>query len=126
MTKDFLRKILKASFKQEVKEDFFLRLYEPEYYTQPIDELKLNLYCPNALAFDYKQFNLVFIKGEVSCTGLTFEFRSERFEKIKVVLFYDYFGRKSIFQKGRKVKSSSDLKRVFNDLYKRFECPILD
>lgn len=146
MTKEFLLKIMKASFNIDVKDDFFNRLYEPEYYTQPIDEYKLKSYCSNALTFDYNLFDLIFVKGEVSCTGLTFQFRSDRFEKILVSVFYDsfekkiynsvlaipkytendYLDRKSINQRSRKVKSNSDLKKVFNDLYKRFECPVIN
>ncbi len=143
MTEKYLLKILKEAFIIDIKEDFFKRLYEPEYYIQPIDENKLKKHCPDALVFDYKLFNFEFMKGEISCTGLTFEFCSDRFERIFVQVFYDslerkiynsvlampkytekdYRGKLSISQRGRTIKSNTDVKRMLNYLYKRFECP---
>lgn len=146
MNKQHLEKILKYGFSLLITDDFFNRLYEPEYFIQPIDENKLNSYGQKLLTFDYKVFGFKFIDGSISCSGVTINFKSERFERIICNVFYDvdkmmcynsvlaipkytkndYIGRKSISQRGHTVKSEKQLKRYIEKLYCLFECPILN
>lgn len=145
MTKDYLYKILTNVTDLKITDVFFDSLFEPCYEKHPIDEYRLNTYLKPALSFDYKANGFEFISGKIACTGLTFEFKHERFPKIRVSVMYDSF-RKKVFnyvlcmptytendrtnkngvitQKGRKINNNSDLKRYVNDLYKKFDCPL--
>lgn len=150
MTKEYLIKILQNSTSESFNVNncftngFFERLYEPEYLDQPIDERRMNECFTKALCFDYKQNNMSFNSASLSCAGLTFVFKNDRFEKIYVTALYDYKtnkiynsvlavpsytpldynGKKTISQSANTVRSNSDLKRYFKRLYKRFICPL--
>lgn len=146
MNKNHLEKILKCAFGNLFTDAFFDRLYEPEYYSQPIDEYRLNRYAKNLLTFDYKKFGFQFVDGSISCSGVIINFKSERFERIMVSVFYDvdkmtcynsvlavpkythndYIGRKSISQRGHNIRSGKQLKTYIDKLYRIFECPILN
>ncbi|MDR6548518.1 hypothetical protein J2810_004608 [Chryseobacterium rhizosphaerae] len=150
MTKEHLIKIIQNSAsggieRGFIENGFFSRLYEPEYFDQPIDEYKMDEYFSKALCFDYRQNDFVFISGSLSCTGLVFKFKSERFEQVTVNVFYDclkrsiynsvlaqpkytendWKGKKRIQQSANKIENNTDIKKYIKRLYKRFECPLL-
>jgi len=145
MNRNHLDKILKSVYGHLYTPAFLDRLYEPEYYSQPIDEFRLNRYCENLLTFEYKDFGFVFIDGSISCSGVILNFKSERFNRIMVSVFYDvnkmtcynsvlavpkythndYVGRKSISHRGHTIRSGKQLKTYIKKLYCLFECPII-
>jgi hypothetical protein len=146
MNKEHLLKILKSAIEMPINGDFFNRLYAPEYFVQPIDENHLNTYGKKLLSFDYKSFGFEFVQGSISCTGVELRFKSNRFEKIIVNVFYDpdrkkcantilaipkhtendWVGRKTISQRGHIIRSPKSLKQYIEKLYCQFDCPLLN
>lgn len=144
MNRERLTKIISLTWPEPLSEKEMDCLYEPEYLTQPLNES----YLDKCLCFDCKKHGLIFLRGELSCVGVWFYFKSSRFEKIMVTVNYSYdgwerkiynyvlanprytdsdrFGKKSITQAANTVKGDADLVRYFNRLYKRFECPVLE
>ncbi len=146
MTEHHLKKILKETVSSFSDNNFFERLYAPEYLVQQVDECHFNSYMKKALCFDYKRHNLEFVLGTISCAGVTIILKSERFEKIVVQIFYDFhkkeiinyvlahpkytafdwIDKKQISHKSNKVTSDRTLINYFNRMYQKFECPILN
>lgn len=120
------------------------RLFEPEFHTFNIGENQLR-YIQDGILFDYKSFDFEFVSAEITCTGIWLEFKSKRFEYIKVNPVFDYsknrivnyvlcrpkytdwdwIGKKSIAQNSVTITSDRQLKKYIEKLYKRFECPVL-
>ncbi|MCX2679157.1 hypothetical protein OOZ15_04315 [Galbibacter sp. EGI 63066] len=144
MTKKHLREILSKTFGFPPLDSDFDLFYSPNYFVQTIDESFLGE-MKNCLCFDYKQQGLTFVEGEISCTGISILFKSDRFEYISVCVFYDFSeqqiyntvlamprytnadweSRERIDQTACIIKSDNDLERYFNQLFKRFKCPVL-
>jgi len=146
MTKVHLHKILQYAFETLLSDEFFNRLYDPEYLVEKIDESHLNAYGKRLLCFDYKSFNFEFVEANISCTGIEIRFKSNRIEKITVNVFFDpktmscgnlilatpkftendWIGRKSINQRGHVIRNSKSLKKYIEKIYSIFDCPILN
>ena len=145
MTREHLTKILKTVSPDSVCEENIDVLYEPTYSKICINESELQNGFSKMLTFDYNKCGMIFISGEISCSGIKIRFKTERFQEITVVIMYDYLsrqiynsvlampkytdydmlGKSSISQAATKIKSDKDIIKYFNRLYKRFECPVL-
>ncbi len=145
MNKERLIKILQNVTNLPVTDEFIERLYEPEYYTQPIDEYKLKTHFKKAIVFDWEGFGFIFKNAEISRTGFKIELQSEKIEKLSISVnfkaFRDYtiinhvifspkftqndFDKRGgkIYQKGKTIKNNSDFKRALKDTFERFDCP---
>lgn len=140
MNREHLSKIVNSTL-GGLKHEHFEDLFEPLYKTLQFKEQQIN----TCLRFNYKEHDMIYKSGELSCTGLVLHFVHPRFKDIYVNVVYgcccreiynsvlaipeytesDWKGKRNIAQEANKITSDNELSNYFKRLYKRFECPIL-
>lgn len=142
MTQEHLIKIINEIKELRMTKNEFDSLYDSNKDGFSISE-EVAKCC---ILFDYKKNEMTYKRGIISASGINLEFRHLQFPDINVTVGYDYLknslynfvlaspryteydwlGKKSIRQSSTKVSSDKDLKKLFNRLKKRFECPVVN